>query len=760
MSDQASRLSVYAMMDATSYTRGAKAVSDANKEMASGGKEVTVSLAAVEGGLTKAGGSVGRLTRAYDTAGAPVRKLQSDLNALRKDVESGAVSMDRAAVLYAGMTDKLGVFANGAHIASQGFSEFGTMISATNEKIREFVQVSAAIEMAGRDVELMTQKATALRAAIDPVGASQARLNAELAEYNSLLRAGAIGAQEFAAAENLARSRHDQLAASLSKTPLGGANDNMPDSGAQFRRQNLGYQGFDIAQGVASGMPLPMILAQQGPQIAQMYAGQGGLKAALSDVGGIAAGTARALGPIGIGLAAITAAAAAYFFTTRDGSAKAAEEFQKNVDLIRAGTTAWGDALPSLQAYVEQLDKAAKLKAGQEATSAIVGQSFGDLPAQMTALTAAFTKATQSLDQTPISADKYRELLSSFAALKKDGADNIVTMSDLDRVQKALGDSLASNSTPQLKKFADQFDAITVAIRTAREESTKAREDFLRSTAGGTNVQDIVGANTFTDNNGKTQYTRTFTPLVPPTPTVRPSYELEGDDTTNKAADKAATAYDQVINAAKQRMAQVQSEIALGGQAADIQAKLRVEYDLQAQYLEKIASIKGAKVDPAEVAAIKAKADAIANLNLQLAGQTHDQGLADTSAALQQQADMIGKSSEEQARSNAVFAENLKLRQEGLSLYGQEADARRQMAADQATALQAIQRQTAAYTSLQQEEGSVIDGLVTGTGSLKDRLKSVESSALQWVQQMALANPLKNAVFGAAFTLQFQELAP
>jgi len=86
------------------------------------------------------------------------------------------------------------------------------------------------------------------------------------------------------------------------------SNDN--DAAGRFRRQNLMYQTFDVGQSVAGGMPLGMVLAQQGPQIAQMYAGQGGANAALKDLSTLAGGALRAITPLTAGVAGLTGAIA------------------------------------------------------------------------------------------------------------------------------------------------------------------------------------------------------------------------------------------------------------------------------------------------------------------------------------------------------------------------------------------------------------------------------------------------------------------
>ena len=90
--------------------------------------------------------------------------------------------------------------------------------------------------------------------------------------------------------------------------PVPPSNDNVRRDRA--RRQNLTYQVFDIGQGVTGGMPLPMIAAQQLPQIIQLYTGQGGMNSALKDFRVLAGGAARVITLLTVGIAGLTAAVA------------------------------------------------------------------------------------------------------------------------------------------------------------------------------------------------------------------------------------------------------------------------------------------------------------------------------------------------------------------------------------------------------------------------------------------------------------------
>ncbi len=102
---------------------------------------------------------------------------------------------------------------------------------------------------------------------------------------------------------------------------------NQNEAGRRLRSDeitNLMYQGGDVAAQLGSGSPLSMIALQQGPQVAQIFAGPGGasVKGALEQAGNAAAGLAARIGPAGLALTAlgagvVTLTAAAWAFNSQ-----------------------------------------------------------------------------------------------------------------------------------------------------------------------------------------------------------------------------------------------------------------------------------------------------------------------------------------------------------------------------------------------------------------------------------------------------------
>lgn len=530
---------------------------------------------------------------------------------------------------------------------------------------------------------------------------AQRSIDGLIARYGQLGNAGAFvarGQTEMAQAVERANTRLQSAQASAQRAAHEmanlnrvAANMNQPRGGMDAA--NIGYQFQDIGVTAAMGMSPMMIAMQQGTQLSSVL-GPMGAAGAVRGLGGAFMSLLSPVTLVTVGLVGLTAAAIQYFTSTKDGADKGADLINKQNDAIRAAAQAWGSATPALQAYVEQLDRADKLKLGREATSALVTQAFSGLPDRMTGLTNTFTQATRSLDQTPIGFDSLRELNSSYANLSKRVADSSVTMSDLDRVQRALSDAMSTSATPQLKTFADKWGDVTFAIRQASEEARRAREEFLKSVSGGLTVQDIV-QNSQTRVGDKIYPTSVFTPDNPPIPTRRPNIELEGGDET----------------IAEKQLALLRQQ---AGARADIVSQVQAKQSLL-------------------------------------------QGQNDELEKLRLEASLIGASVEQRARATAALAAEQQLRQQGISLLSREGQAYVANAQAMASARAEIERQNAAYSSLQTAGGSAIDALTVGTGSLRDRLKSAADTMLQWVQQLAIANPIKNAVYGEAFTFEILE---
>ncbi|HZQ01718.1 MAG TPA: phage tail length tape measure family protein, partial [Reyranella sp.] len=162
-----------------------------------------------------------------------------------------------------------------ADTAQQNFNRVLGVGTSNAGSARDSAKVFMDAARAAEDLESRTR---ALRAQIDPLGAAQARLNAEIAEANALFRAGAITAQEQSAAHALAQTRFNGTAKALGAV---GASTKLTSS----QLVNLSYQFNDVVVSLAGGQRPLMVLLQQGSQISQVFGPGAGITGILKGVG-------------------------------------------------------------------------------------------------------------------------------------------------------------------------------------------------------------------------------------------------------------------------------------------------------------------------------------------------------------------------------------------------------------------------------------------------------------------------------------------
>lgn len=133
----------------------------------------------------------------------------------------------------------------------------------------EAAEFDSSAKKATASLSSIERAADRLKSTIDPIYGAQSKFNKAMAEANRLFEAGAIDKAQLAKAEAYYRSQLEATTAALTKTA--GAS-----RAAQQNMRNLGYQVSDIGVQFSMGTNPFMILAQQGPQVANALEGARG----------------------------------------------------------------------------------------------------------------------------------------------------------------------------------------------------------------------------------------------------------------------------------------------------------------------------------------------------------------------------------------------------------------------------------------------------------------------------------------------------
>jgi phage-related minor tail protein len=296
---------------------------------------------------------------------AEVKRAFDEVGKAGQDAFRGvATSMDAAGAAADRETQRIQRLAQAARqaaAADQAQRSFNQVLGVGIGPSKSARNSAAVFEEAARAAEDLAARTAALRAQIDPLGAAQTRLNAEIAEANALFKAGAITAEEQAAAHALAQSRFNGTARTLGAV---GTTGKLTSS----QLVNLSYQLNDVVVSLASGQRPLMVLMQQGSQIAQIFGPGTGVTGILR---GVWQGLTSLISPttavVG-GIAAIGAAVGYSYYRYI--------ESQKELEVALAGTgRAAGATVGQIERIAEQSAFAGNVSvaAAREMAAAFLG---------------------------------------------------------------------------------------------------------------------------------------------------------------------------------------------------------------------------------------------------------------------------------------------------------------------------------------------------------------------------------------------------
>ncbi|TBC81084.1 hypothetical protein ELH30_08520 [Rhizobium ruizarguesonis] len=490
---------------------------------------------------------------------------------------------------------------------------------------------------------------------------------------------------------------------------------------------NIAAQFQDIGVTAAMGMSPIQIALQQGTQLSSVFTelkrnGQ-------SAIGVLASAFGSLLSPISLVTLGVTAAGVAaiqYFTTSRDAADGTNTAIATGNTLIRDAARAWGDALPNLKAYVDELDRAEQIAKGRDAGDLLAGRELDGLGEKLQGLNQQFSATVRGLRGIDADPAFVRDFGKAFGDLRTRLDDGTASTADYSNAQRALDDAVSRYGIPSVLSFRNAFDQITVSIRNSIEAARKARTEWISAIAGGTNVQDIVAGSTF-QTGGKTYQTDRFTPQIGPTPQPRPLIELEGLPGQAKTIDATANAYRDVIKSGNDRIEQLRLEAAVAGQTGIAAERLRFEMDLLQD-----AQDKGRKVTPeqrAEIAKLGTAYEAAARQAASLKLQTD----------LQFEREQLGRSTSDQQIASQLRGSGLPV-----DLGSYEAGLLR------ANDLPRQQKQ--AWEEVRDIGRDAIDKItgsaINGFSDVGDVIKGIAEDMTKEIAQLAFANPLKNAIFG------------
>lgn len=306
----------------------------------------------------------------------------------------------------------------------------------------------------------------------------QVRLEANTAGY---LRDIKQAEQTFTQATNTIEKEAAEAASSLSsigtaataagqKTSTALNTANKSASAMNVNVGNIAAQFQDIGVTAAAGMNPLIIALQQGTQLSAV------LNQTASPVRALGAAFLQVLNPISLATIATIAlgTAAIQYFSTLISDGKASEqELKKQNDLIRDIADRWGDVVPALREYADELDRVEGRADARNVQATLIERAWQDARASVGSFNVELAEALNQLQAIGADQSQVVELQRAFANLDRAVADGNVTNADAIRVNSALSSLFESTQLPILSSLASAWAGVAASISNANEQAAK-----------------------------------------------------------------------------------------------------------------------------------------------------------------------------------------------------------------------------------------------------------------------------------------------
>lgn len=292
---------------------------------------------------------------------------------------------------------------------------------------------------------------------------------------------------------NRVKQRFDNMSKSISNAGANTARGLSPIAG---QTGNIAAQFQDIAVQLQGGQSPFLIALQQGTQLSAV------LSQAKSPIAALGAAFVQLVNPISlatIGAIALGGAAAQYLGTLLGDGKSATDVVKEQNDLIRKVAENWGDAVPALKAYVDELDRAAERSDLEGAISAATGRAFEGLRAQIPDLRAELAAARIDLQAFGAEAQTIDTLQAAFNDLARKVEDNTATGEDLDNVLSILAGTAGSETIPSMVNLAAVLASVRSSLDSAARSAAQFQADLvaLNSARIRANAQDAFNTREF-----------------------------------------------------------------------------------------------------------------------------------------------------------------------------------------------------------------------------------------------------------------------
>lgn len=260
-----------------------------------------------------------------------------------------------------------------------------------------------------------------------------------------------------------------------------------------FSTANIAAQFQDIGVQLAGGQSPFLIALQQGTQLSSAL-GSGGLRGTLAALAG---GFGSLLSPVSlltIGIIGLGGMAVQQLGDWYSSGELTEAQLKEQAALIRRVADTWGDAIPSIKAYADAVDEAAKKADALAAGQALAREALAPFIPAIDELRGAVEGAIADFIALGATSEDVRPLQEAMAALQTKTLDGTATAHDFKDIQELSANLIAGRVNPTMDRLSEAIAEVAAQYSVAAGKAS----EFIEQTAAAVAIQKLGPLGTLT----------------------------------------------------------------------------------------------------------------------------------------------------------------------------------------------------------------------------------------------------------------------
>lgn len=244
---------------------------------------------------------------------------------------------------------------------------------------------------------------------------------------------------------------------------------------SRVQTSNLAAQLNDISVQLAGGQSPFLIALQQGSQINQALGSGVGARGAVTALAGAFMSLLNPVSLATIGIIALGGTAIQYFTELLSSGEQTEETLKQQAALIQQVADRWGDAVPALREYADEIKRTQELADLDEGVKLVNEKQLQTVRKAISDTRAALAGVVSDLQQAeePTIVTNFQAAFEEFSAAAENGS---LKIEHVEKVQAALAAAIYSNGIPSVIDFRKALDDLSSSSLKTADNVQKAAE--------------------------------------------------------------------------------------------------------------------------------------------------------------------------------------------------------------------------------------------------------------------------------------------